>query len=74
MSEILTGYVIGQPLKSLNSKNTAKALQQFLLHLPAPKEISCDGETEFSGEFEKKCQEMDIFLKRAQEGTIGLYI
>ena len=63
MSERLTGYTIGQPLKSLNSENTAKALQQFLLHLPAPKEISCDGGTEFSGEFEKKCQEMDIFIK-----------
>ena len=63
MSERVTGYTIGQPLKTLNSENTAKALQQFLLHLPAPKEISCDGGTEFSGKFERKCQEMDIFVK-----------
>ena len=63
MTEKVSSYVIGQPMKTLNSDNTAKALQQFLLHIPAPERISCDGGPEFSGSFEKLCQEMDILLK-----------
>ena len=62
MTEKVSSYVIGQPMKNLNSENTAKALQQFLLHIPAPEKISCDGGPEFSGAFEKLCQEMDILL------------
>ena len=62
MTETVSSYVVAQPLKALNSDNTARALQQFLLHIPTPKKICCDGGSEFSGSFEKLCEEMDILL------------
>ena len=45
------GYLVAQPLKTLNSESTTKALQQFLLHIPAAKKILVDGGPEWSGSF-----------------------
>ena len=62
ITESVSSYVVAQPLKSLNSDSTARALQQFLLHIPKPEKICVDGGSEFSGSFQQLCEEMDILL------------
>ena len=62
MTEKVSSYIVAQPLKTLNSNNTSKALQQLLLHLPKMEQICVDGGPEFSGAFEQLCEQMDILL------------
>ena len=59
----LTGYCTATPLKSTESIETSKALQQFLQHIPAPKILQVDGGGEFDRHFSAICAQNNIMLR-----------
>ena len=59
----LTGFCTATPIKSTESSETARALEQFLHHIPAPKIIQTDGGGEFDKHFAAICNQNNILLR-----------
>ena len=61
--DLLTNYVIGYPLKKLDSDATAEKLSVYLSHFPCPSTILADGDFAFSGRFQQLAKDFGIQVR-----------